>query len=144
VLSKVSFSPWKLPPTTNTPDVQKTLEIALRKTGVNRVNVFLRARLLCDDRPCYISKDLKAYLNRRHIEHNRSVPYHSMIQGKIECYHHSMKNVVNLQNYFSLDDLEQEIVQFVDYYNNQRYHESLNNLTPMDVYTSRAKEVLAK
>jgi len=32
----------------------------------------------------------------------------------------------------------------VDYYNNQRYHESLDNLTPMDVYSGRAKEVLAK
>jgi putative transposase len=36
------------------------------------------------------------------------------------------------------------IAQFVDYYNNQRNHESLDNLTPMDVYTGRAKEVLAK
>jgi len=55
-----------------------------------------------------------------------------------------MKNVVNLQNYYSPEELEREIVQFVDYYNNQRYHESLDNLTPMDVYTGRAKEVLAK
>jgi len=31
----------------------------------------------------------------------------------------------------------------VDYYNNQRYHEALDNLTPMDVYTGKAKEVLA-
>ena len=67
-----------------------------------------------------------------------------MTQGKIERYHRSMKNVVNLQNYFSPEELEREIVQFVDYYNNQRYHESLDNLTPMDVYKGRAKEVLAK
>ena len=67
-----------------------------------------------------------------------------MTQGKIERYHRSMKNVVNLQNYYSPEEVEREIVQFVDYYNNQRYHESLDNLTPMDVYTGRAKEVLAK
>ena len=67
-----------------------------------------------------------------------------MTQGKIERYHRSMKNVVNLQNYFSPEELEREIAQFVDYYNNQRYHESLDNLTPMDVYTGKAKEVLAK
>ncbi len=67
-----------------------------------------------------------------------------MTQGKIERYHRSMKNVVNLQNYFSPEELEREIVQFVDYYNNRRYHETLNNLTPMDVYTGRAKDVLAK
>jgi putative transposase len=32
----------------------------------------------------------------------------------------------------------------VDYYNNERYHESLNNLTPADVYFGRDKEILAK
>jgi transposase InsO family protein len=135
---------WKLTPTMNTTDVQKTLEIALRKTGVDRVNVFLRPRLLSDNGPCYLSKDLKDYLNHKHIEHTHSAPYHPMTQGKIERYHRSMKNVVNLQNYFSPEELEREIVQFVDYYNNRRYHESLDNLTPMDVYTGRAKEVLAK
>ncbi len=46
--------------------------------------------------------------------------------------------------FISPEELEREIVQFVDYYNNHRYHELLNNLTPMDVYTGRAKEVLAK
>jgi hypothetical protein len=32
----------------------------------------------------------------------------------------------------------------VNYYNQQRYHESLDNLTPADVYFGRAKEVLSK
>ena len=135
---------WKLTPTMNTTDVQETLEMALKKTGVDRVNVFLRPRLLSDNGPCYLSNDLKDYLKRKHIEHTHSAPYHPMTQGKIERYHRSMKNVVNLQNYFFPEELEREIVQFVDYYNNRRYHESLENLTPMDVYTGRKKEVLAK
>lgn len=89
-------------------------------------------------------KDLNDYLNRRHIEHTHTAPYHPMTLGKIERYHLSKKNVVNLQNYYSPEYLEREIVQFVDHYNNQRCHKSLDNLTLMDVYTGRAKEVLAK
>jgi hypothetical protein len=65
-------------------------------------------------------------------------------EGKIESYHRSMKNIVNLQNYFLPTQLEVEIASFVNYYNHQRYHESLDNLTPADVYFGRAKEVLTK
>jgi putative transposase len=40
--------------------------------------------------------------------------------------------------------LEREIGCFVDYYNNERYHESLGNVTPADMYYGRAEEVRAK
>ena len=61
-------------------------------------------------------------------------------QGK---YHRSIKNVVNLQHYYLPGELEQEIARFVEYYNNHRYHESLDNLTPADVYYGRAEERLS-
>jgi putative transposase len=32
----------------------------------------------------------------------------------------------------------------VDYYNNHRYHESLNNVTPADVYFGRDQEVFER
>ncbi len=57
-----------------------------------------------------------------------------MTQGKIERYHRSMKNILLLENYYSPDELTDQIDLFIDYYNNDRYHEALNNLTPADVY----------
>lgn len=133
---------WKLTPTMAATDVQETLLMALAKTGLDQVLVEHRPRLLSDNGSCYISKELQLFLERRHIEHTHSAPYHPMTQGKIERYHRSMKNVVNLQNYFLPGTLETEITNFVEYYNNQRYHESLHNLTPADVYFGRAQEVL--
>ena len=53
-----------------------------------------------------------------------------------------MKNVVNLEHYYFPSELEKEIAKFVDLYNNHRYHESLDNLTPADVYFGRDKEIL--
>ncbi len=48
-----------------------------------------------------------------------------MTQGKIERYHRSMKNVMKLEHYYFPWGLERAIRQFVNYYNHERYHESL-------------------
>ncbi len=63
-------------------------------------------------------------------------------QGKIERYHRSMKNVVKLDNYFSPEQLERKLNDFVYYYNYKRYHESLQNLTAAEVYYCKAESKL--
>ncbi len=135
---------WKLTPTMSALDVQETLQIALDKTRLDHVQVRHRPRLLSDNGSCYLSKDLKSFLESKRIEHTRGTPYHPMTQGKIERYHRSMKNIVKLQNYYSPWELERELASFVEFYNHQRYHEALDNMTPADVFFGRHKEVLSK
>ena len=91
---------WKLFKTMSSTDVQETLDLALEKTGIDKVKVKLRPRLLSDNGPCYLSKDLKVYLDERAIKHIRGAPYHPQNHGKIERYHRSIKNVINLDNYY--------------------------------------------
>jgi len=100
--------------------------------------------LLTDNDPTYLSKDLAKFLMHKHLEHSRSAPYHPMTQGKIERFHRSMKNVVLLQNYYSPSELEKALAQFVEYYINARYYESLDNLTPADIYFGKEEEVLTR
>ena len=135
---------WKLSPTMAATDVQETLELALKSSGLHQARVRHRPRLLSDNGPAYLSKELKVFLRRKDMEHTRGAPYHPMTQGKIERWHRTMKNVVRLQNYYSPSQLQREIARFVNYYNHRRYHEALNNLTPADVYFGRAKEVKSK
>lgn len=101
-------------------------------------------RLLTDNGPSYIAKEFGAFLETIGIKHIRGRKLHPQTQGKIERYHRTMKNVVKLEHYYFPSELKRRIEEFVDYYNNHRYHESLNNLTPADVYFGRDNEILER
>ncbi len=132
---------WELREGMAAEDVTSVLDLAVERSGVEGVPVARRPRLLSDNGSAYISGELRDYLESRGMDHTRGRPYHPMTQGKIERYHRSMKNVVTLRNYTIPQDLEAEIRRFVDYYNHQRVHESLGNLTPADVYEGRARDI---
>ena len=133
---------WRLCTGMSANDVTDTLDDALQFTGLSTVKVKHKPRLLSDNGPSYISGDLAAYLDEHDMQHTRGRPYHPQTQGKIERWHRSMKNQVLLENYYLPGELKLRIGEFVEYYNHQRYHESLNNLTPADVYYGRGQSVL--
>ena len=133
---------WKLCTTMKAQDVTDTLDLALTKSGLDEINVGHRPRLLSDNGASYISGDLAEWLDDRKIEHIRGAPYHPQTQGKIERWHQTLKNRILLNNYYLPRELEEQISAFVETYNNKRLHESLNNLTPADVYLGRGQAIL--
>ncbi len=128
---------WRLTTTMAGCDVTDTLEDALRVTGLSKAR-----RLLSDNGPCYISNELREWLKGQQMEHTRGAPYHPMTQRKIKRYHRSMKNVIKLEHYYFPWELENAIAEWVKHYNHERYHESLDNVTPADVYFGRRNEIL--
>ena len=133
---------WKLCTTMRAQDVTGTLELALQASGCDQANVVRRPRLLSDNGSSYIAGDLADWLDKQDMEHIRGAPYHPQTQGKIERWHQTLKNRILLDNYFLPGHLEAEIGAFVNYYNHNRYHESLDNLTPADVYFGRGQTIL--
>jgi transposase InsO family protein len=130
---------WELCPTMQATDAERTLQKAMR---VARLAKDQRPRVLTDNGSAYVSKYLKEYFGEQKIKHIRCAPHHPMTQGKIERYHRSMKNRLLLEFYFLPQELEQRIKEWVNHYNEHRYHESLENLTPADVFFDRKQEKL--
>jgi putative transposase len=133
---------WKLCTTMKAEDVTDTLNLALAASGCDRATVRQRPRLLSDNGPCYIAGELADWLRDQEMKHTRGAPCHPQTQGKIERWHQTLKNRILLENYFLPGDLEAQIAAFVERYNHRRYHESLDNLTPADVYFGRGQTIL--
>jgi len=132
---------WELCQNMCSDDAERVIRKALDNSSLKANE---RPRLLSDNGSCYLSGDLKTFLEDEDITHVRGKPLHPQTQGKIERYHRTMKNVIKLEHYYNPKDLMDRLAEFVDYYNNHRYHESINNVTPADVYFGREKEILAR
>jgi transposase InsO family protein len=138
-----------------TQDVTDTLDLALAASRCDQVHVIHKPRLLSDNGSSYVSEELAEWLQDKGMKHSRGAPYQPQTQGKIEPsrqiatqspvsngWHQTLKNRILLENYFLPGDLEAQIEASVDHYNHQRYHESINNVTPADVYFGRDKTIL--
>jgi transposase InsO family protein len=112
---------WKLCTTMKAEDVTATLELALKASGCDQATVVHKPRLLSDNGSSYIAGELAEWL-----------------------WHQTLKNRILLENYYLPGDLEAQIEAFVEHYNHCRYHESLKNLTPADVYFGRGQTILLK
>ncbi len=133
---------WKLCTTMAASDVTDTLELALEASGCSDARVHHRPRLLSDNGPGYIADELASWLAARSMEHVRSAPSHPQTQGRIERWHQTLKNRILLENYYLPGELKAQIATFIEHYNHQRVHESLDNLIPADVYFGRRQGIL--
>lgn len=66
------------------------------------------------------------------------------LKVRLNANHRSMKNVVKLDHYYCPEELSAALESFVHHYNYHRYHESLNNVTPADVYFGKREQILKR
>jgi transposase len=130
---------WRLQVTMTAESFSEVVELAYERAGVDP-----RPALLSDRGSALMSKPFSEYLETKGIQHILASPFHPQTNGKIERYHRSCKEVVNLVLWTTPEELQIEIGRFVEHYNARRYHEALGNVTPDDVYYGRRESILKK
>ncbi len=135
---------WRMQPSMASSRVMEVIQDAIEFCGISTVPVEPGPTLLTDNGPGFLSRALEEFLKIRAMKHIVASPYHPQTNGKLERYHRTAKTTVNLFVYASPEALSQAMDDFVTYYNYQRYHEALGNVTPADVYYGRRDAILAR
>jgi RNA-directed DNA polymerase len=131
-----------LKPDTTADSISDVVEQAVAFTGMRRVPLEDRTKLLSDRGSGYLARAFEEYLRMLSIRHIYCAPHHPQTNGKIERFHETLKARMNLLVHTSPDELRRTMQEFIDYYNHRRYHEAIGNVTPADVYYGRREEIL--
>lgn len=99
--------------------------------------------LYTDNGSGFISDVMAGYLENHNIHHIFGTPYHPQGRGKIERFNRSIKERLCLVVYCSPDELKKAAVEAIRTHN-ARPHESLDNVSPDDVYAGRKEAILQK
>jgi transposase InsO family protein len=73
---------WKLCATMKAKDVTATLDLALFASGLDKMTLVHRPRLLSGNGSSYVASDLADWLDKQNIEHVRGAPYHPQTRAK--------------------------------------------------------------
>ena len=81
-------------------------------------------------------------LQKNGVHHIRSTPHHPMTLGKIERFWKTIhEDFIGRAQFASFDEAQERIRLWIQYYNHQRPHQSLEGLCPADRYFKLAAEL---
>ena len=81
------------------------------------------------------------------IAQKNGKPYHPQTQGKVERFHHTLKvALANKPAAHSIEELNEDLKEIIEYYNYKRPHRALQRTTPAESYNAlpKAKPALIK
>jgi putative transposase len=124
--------------TMNQYDVQLTIQEAKEKYPL------AKPRIITDNGSQFISKEFKQFIKSAEFSHVKTSIGNPKANGKIERYHRTIsEECLRIKSPISFDDFKVYIEDYINFYNTQRLHASLNYLTPEDYLLGRKAERIA-
>lgn len=97
-------------------------------------------RMISDNGPQFIAKDFKQFIRITGMTHVRTSPYYPQSNGKIERWHHTIKQeCIRPGVLLSLEDARIVVNRYIDYYNNIRLNSAIGYIAPRDKLEARDK-----
>ena len=120
-------------------DVEVILQRALEKfPGVH-------PRIISDNGPQFIAKDLKAFIRLVGLTHVRISPGYPQSNGKKERFYQTLKSeCIRPGTPLSLEDARRLVAAFIEHYNTVRLHSALGYVAPLDKLEGRAEAIWAE
>lgn len=90
----------------------------------------------------FSAKMVQAFFNENQIKQVFTHPYTPQENGHVESFHAILADHLKRFSFWSIQELEQDLVLFQETYNNQRLHGSIDHLTPNDFEILWSKELI--
>lgn len=98
--------------------------------------------LITDNGPHFIAKELNLYLKDVGITHRRTRFSYPQSNGKVERFYRTCKNeFVRRSSFLSLADLEKQLANYIEIFNNSRLHSALGYITPYDMLMGQKEQI---
>lgn len=120
-------------------DVQLTIQRALEKYPEQK------PRIISDNGTQFICRDFTEFIRFVGLNHIRTSVAHPQSNGKIERFNRSIsEECLRVNSFINISDAENQISQYITYYNTERLHSAIYYLTPVEILQGKKDQRLAE
>jgi putative transposase len=127
---------WEIRQSMTTADVEIIIQRAREKFPQ------ARPRIISDNGPQFIARDLKQFLRLVGMTHVRTSPHYPQSTGKFERFNQSLKReCIRPRTPVDDDDARRVTGKYADAYNHERLHSAIGYIAPRDKLQGRASAI---